>query len=212
MIDDTTGHAVSTTGRQAHQRFRLFDAMVLVAATAVGLSLARYSQMRYFAWEPAPIPDRVIYYGLILITRWFYGVLPVVYGLCAAVVATGLRSTRPRREEFTLRPGLAACTAALVALLAALIIRLLSYALGRPGVVWSKHPTDVLLATSYGYLWSPEAIDSMFMEAGVGSISAVIAVWSLQRLCGLWQPVPEWPDRLGRVLGSLFLVWALMPH
>jgi hypothetical protein len=37
--------------------------MVLVAVMAVGLTLVRYSQMRYFAWEP-PVPDRVIYHTL----------------------------------------------------------------------------------------------------------------------------------------------------
>ena len=211
MIDHTTGQAASTKGRPARPRFRLVDAMVLIAAMAVGLTLVRYSQMRYFAWEP-PVPDRVIYHTLIMISMAVYGALPILYGLCTAVVATGLRSTRPRREEFTLRPGLAACTAALVALLTALIVRLLSYAVGNPGVLWSRQPVDLLFATAYAYLLSPHALDSLLMEAGVGSISAVLAVWAIQHLCGLWHAVPEWPDRLGRVLGWLFLLWTLTPH
>jgi hypothetical protein len=212
MIDVPPDRAVSTKVRPARQHFRLFDAMVLIAAIAVGLAFVRYSQMRYFVWDEPLTPDRLSYHALIQLGKPVYGILPILYGLCAAVVATGLRSMRPRREEFTLRPGLAACTAALVALLTALIVRLLSYAVGSPGVLWSRHPVDLLFATAYAYLLSPHAIDSLLMEAGVGSISAVLAVWAIQGLCGLWHPVPEWPDRLGRALGWLLLLWALTPH
>jgi Sulfatase len=119
------------------------------------------------------VPDRVIYHTLIMISRAAYGALPILYGLCTAVVAIGLRSTRQRREEFTLRPGLAACTAALVALLTALIVRLLSYAVGNPGILWSRQPVDLLFATAYAYLLSPQAVDSLLMEAGVGVVLLV---------------------------------------
>ena len=212
MIDAPADQTVSAKGQPARQSFRLVDAMILIAATAVGLAFVRYSQMRYFVWEKPEAPDRVIFYTLAAIGRPVYGTLPILYGLCAAIVATVLRGARPCREEFTLRPGLAACAAALVALITAAVVRLLSYAAGNPGVLWSKQPLDVLLATADTYLWSPPAIDALLMDAGVGSISAVLAVWCLQRLCGLWHPVPEWPDRLGRALGTVLLLWALTPH
>ena len=41
---------------------------------------------------------------------------------------------------------------------------------------------------------------------------AILAIWGLQKLSGAWQPVAEWPDRLGRALGCIFLLWLLTPH
>jgi hypothetical protein len=50
------------------------------------------------------------------------------------------------------------------------------------------------------------------MVAGAAAIPAILAVWLVQLFCGLWNPVPEWADRLGRVLGSILLLWMLTPH
>jgi hypothetical protein len=212
MIDHTTGQPVSTVDRPPRRTFRLLDAMVLIATTAVGLAFVRYSRMKYFAWEPPVAPDRLIYHTLIMISRAVYGALPVLYGLCAAVVVSSLGSTGSRRKEFTtIRPGIAACTAALVALLTGLVFRLLNYAVGHSGVLWSKPTVDMLLTRGDAFLWSPPAIDKLLMESGPGSIAAVFAVWGVQCLSGLWRPVPEWPDRLGRALGWLLLLWALTP-
>jgi hypothetical protein len=97
-------------------------------------------------------------------------------------------------------------------LLAVLSAKLLAYAVGHPGVLWSKQPSYVLFATAHANFWSPDAIDALIQEAGVHAISATLAVWVLQRLSGRWRPVPEWPDRLGRALGWLFLLWALTPQ
>ncbi len=75
-----------------------------------------------------------------------------------------------------------------------------------------EHPCDVLVRTAYGAFCSPSAIDSLFAAADASAIPAVLAVWVVQLLCGLWNPVPEWPDRLGRVLAFILLLWMLTPH
>ena len=186
--------------------------MGVVAAVAGGLALIRYSQMRYFIWQEPIDSSRLVYHTLLHVGWAVYGSLPVLYALCAVVVLAGLRGTRPRREEFTLRPGLAACTAALVALVGSVVFRLLYYAIGRyPGIYWARHAFDVLIATAPG-LWSPNGIDELFQAAGDAAMPAILAVWMLQYLCGRWHAIPEWPDRLGRALGWIFLLWMLTPH
>jgi hypothetical protein len=213
MKNSAVDEASSATLGPSPRRLTLKGAMALIAATAVGLALVRYSQLRYFAWQEPANPDKLVYHTLLRIGYVLYGSLPVLYTLCAVVVLAGLRGTRPCRQEFSVRPGLAACTATLVASLAACVFRWLNYAVGSsPGVLWSKHPFDVLIATAPDQFWSPKAVDVIFMSAGQAAMPAILAVWMLQRLCGLWKPIREWPDRLGRALGCIFLLWMLTPH
>ncbi len=213
MTNRSTGEAVPTTSRPIPRRFTLIDVMILIAATAVGLALIRYSHMRYFAWEEPANSARLIYHTLYTVGHFIYGIFPLLYALCAAVVASIFRGARPWRGALSRSPGTAACFAALMALPAALVFRLVGYAVGRyPGVVWMPHPGGVLVRTAYGAFCAPRAIDSLFAAAGAGAMPAVLAVWLVQLLCGLWNPVPEWPDRLGRVLGFIFLGWMLTPH
>jgi hypothetical protein len=205
--------------------------MALIAATAVGLAFVRYSQTRFFVWEEPAVADRLVYHTLYQTGQVVYWILPVLYGLCAAVVATVLRGKRPWREEICHRPGPAACAAALVAMLAALVFHVLDYAVGKfPGVLWSAHDDlfgspaldrlvanrpsalDRLVAMAYDAFGSPRTVAWLFAAAGDGAIPTILVVWMLQLLCGLWNPVPEWPDRLGRILGLIFLLWMLTPH
>jgi hypothetical protein len=208
----TSADQAATTSTPSPRRLTLKGTMAIIAAMAVGLALIRYSQLRYFAWVEPASPDRLVYYTLLRIGYVLYGILPVLFALSAVVVLAALQDKRPRREEFCVRPGLTACAAALVALVAAVAFRLLNYAVGRnPGVYWAKNAVDVLIATA-SKLWSPEGVDQLFQAAGEAAMPAILAVWGLQRLCGMWKPVPEWPDRLGRALGWVFLLWMLTPH
>jgi len=187
--------------------------MALIAATAVGLAIIRYSHMRYFTWEEPARPGVLVYHTLYTIGHFVYGMLPVFYALCAVVVARVFRNGGTRPAALSRSPGTAACFAALVAMLAALVFRVVGYAVGRyPGVLWTAHPVDVIGATAYRAFCSPEGVDALFMTAGAAAMPAVMAVWLVQLLCGLWIPIPEWPDRLGRVLGFIFLLWMLTPH
>jgi hypothetical protein len=194
------------------RKFTIFDAMIIIAATAVGLAVIRYSHLRYFAWEEPAVSDRRVYHTLYTIGHLVYGVLPILYALCAAVVVSVLRRGRSWRDTLACSPGSAACFAALMMALAALVFRLLDYAARNPGVLWSDNPFDVFHATAYRAFCSPGAIDSLFSEAGAAAMPAVLAIWLIQLFCGLWNPVQEWTDRLGRVLGFILLSWMLTPH
>jgi len=130
MTNTSSAETVPFVSRPTPRRFTLFDAMALIAATAVGVAFIRYSHLRYFAREEPAVPDRLLYHTLYTIDAF--------------------------------------C--------------------------------------------SPRAIDTLFMAAGAGAMPAVLAVCLVRLLCGLWNPVPEWPDRLGRVLGYILLLWMLTPH
>jgi hypothetical protein len=212
MMNASADHEVAATRGASPRRLTLKGTMAIIAALAVGLALMRYSQLRYFEWVEPASPHKLVYYTLLRIGYVLYGSLPVLFAMCAVVVLAGVRGTRPRSQEFSVRPGLAASAAALLALLAAVAFRLLNYAVGRnPGVAWARNAYDVLIASAPD-LWSPKGIDQLFQSAGEAAMPAILAVWALQRLCGVWKPAPEWPDRLGRALGWIFLLWMLTPH
>jgi hypothetical protein len=212
MKDTSPEPAIPASTPPPARKLTLKAAMALVAATAVGFGLIRYSQLRYFAWDEPAASGRLVYHTLLHISKLGYGCLPVLYALSAVVVGAGLRGARPRREQFSVRPGLAACAAAQVALAAAIVFLILNYAIGRnPGVYWSTHSYDVLTNTAPG-LWSPKGIEELFAAAGDGAMPAILAVWMLQWLCSAWKPAPEWPDRLGRAVGWIFMLWMLTPH
>ncbi len=180
--------------------------MAVIAATAVGLASIRYSMSRAFVWEPPAQPRLPVYNTCYNVGKLLYGTLPILFALCATVVVAGLRGPRPRRQEFASRQGLAACATALVAFAVAAFLRLLGYA-----VIWMTRPIEVF-GEKAPELWSPEGIGTLFRYAGEGAMPAILTVWGLQRLSGTWQPIAEWPDRLGRALGWIILLWLLTPH
>ncbi len=197
---------VPLSDRPAARRFTLKDAMTLIAAAAVGLTFIRYSLSGSFTWEAPAQPGKIVYNTCYNTGKLLYGIVPILLALCATVVIAGLRGPGPRRREFATRPGLAACATALVAFAVAAFLRLLDYAM-----IWMTRPIEVFEA-KVPELWSPEGIAALFRYAGEGAMPAVLTVWGLQRLSGMWHPIAEWPDRLGRALGWIFLLWLLTPH
>jgi hypothetical protein len=111
-----------TTGRS----FLLSDAIVLVAATAVGFAVVRpyYSTMALLDWTP-PIPQAAPFNGWI---KGLWGCLvlaaPLVMAWTLAILSLRLRRPRDRWVRLVRRPGLVA------GLMAALVLawRLLGFA------------------------------------------------------------------------------------
>ncbi len=209
-----TAHDVVTASpnHPERRRFTIFDAMTIIAATAVGLALVRYSHAGYFGGEQAPQPGRPIFHTLSSIGTVIHGTLPVLYALCAAVVASIFRRACVWRDALSGSPGRAASFAALVSALAVLVFRALSYAAGNDGAFWLGHPVNLAHHTVFELFCSPDAMDSLFNDAGAAAPPAVLAVWLVQLFGGLWKPMPEWDDRLGRGLGFVLLLWMLTPH
>jgi hypothetical protein len=188
------------------RRFTLADAMVLVAATAVGLALARAfsgmvfptsSSFLYGGAVPGPLP------GLAPLSRRIVLGWPVVAMATLALVGLRLRRPRPPGRRLFAPPGVSACmVAAAVMALEALSTASLSI----PG--FFKAPLPGTLAG----LLEDGRVRQMWwtVHATVAdSVSyAVIAWWLAMALARRWRPERSWIDRAGRAVG---LLWIALP-
>jgi hypothetical protein len=172
------------------RRLTLFDALVLVAALAVGLA-ASCSYLRFlpgfsqvltgFSQVSSRIRDRIV------------AAVPCLAALSLAVIALSLRQPRQRFRRVARRPGVAACWAASLGFLFHLL------ADGRPVV---KH---------FNFFFWPEmalafsGVDIMWLSAG-----CVAASWLTLALAGLWRAERDWVGWLGRAVGvawiALFII------
>ncbi len=168
-----------------HRQFTLIDAMMIIAATATGLALDRavwldtalWSEIRF--WDGSVPRDfrSLVHIGVLL------SVLPAAM-LTVAALALHLRQPRDRWRRVCRRPGMAACLAAT----SPLVIGMALVGCARLG----KSDFTANLLLGYG----------LPLMAG----GAVAAEWSLLVLNGRWRPSPSWLDRLGRLVGLLWLV------
>jgi hypothetical protein len=201
------------------RKFLVSDAIVLVAATAVGLAVVKthHAAMTPLRWTP-PFSDVPRFLG------WVEGVgvclvLASPFAMAWTLAILGLRLRRPRApwRRLVRQPGLVAgLMAALV-----LVVRLTGFAtmclrvMGQPNLaVWNVAGAGgigrgggVFIGLPPGYLlWfdSDHFLNTMAM-IGV----AVGSGWVLLLLSGRWRPEPSWIDRAGRVLGWFWI--AILP-
>ena len=97
--------------RRLNRNFSLLDAMVLIAATAVGLAIDRYYWSKVPLWAgPMRWPLRGFIAAGIIFSAPLAGMFTI------AVLALQLRRPRYRLRRLLRRPGTAACWAATTAL------------------------------------------------------------------------------------------------
>ena len=190
--------------------FQISDALVLVAATGLGLAGCRFwlsaSKNGWDALWPTgaePMPKRLWLAAL--------GAIPIssilLLSWTAAVFWLRLRDPRPRRRQLWCQPGFLACVAAVyffawkcvgVGLLAA-------------AEVLTASPTP-LPKINYGDLVKELAfmlLSSHFApQANVGA--AVLLLWLVTWASGRCRPEPSWVDRSGRVLGAVWVCISLL--
>jgi hypothetical protein len=180
------------------QRFRLVDAMVLIAVAALALAMTR-SYLRCFSaldqlGSTEPINGRVM--G---VREWLYACVPPLVVLSAALWP--LRFTRPvdRFRRTARRPGLAVSYATWVALVLAL-------------VRWASDLRTLLTRTHFpdvGFL-SPGDIFVLRAVMTKDFIGSGVAVtWLLLWLGGGWRAESTWIDRLGRLLGVFWIAFGV---
>jgi hypothetical protein len=180
------------------QRFRLVDAMVLVAVAGLGLAMTR-SYLRCFSalsWVVSSEPINVRVMG---VREWLNAFVPPLVVLSAALGP--LRFTRPvdRFRRTARRPGLAVSYATWAALVLAL-------------VRWASDLRTLLTHTLFpdvGFL-SPGDIFVLrvvMMKDFIGS--GVAVTWLLLWLGGGWRAEPTWVDRLGRLLGVFWIAFGV---
>lgn len=185
------------------RRLGLLDAMILVAAVAVGLGWARYQATRsvylinYFGWmsaagAPLFLAGHPVSATLARIWRWLALSVPCVTTLALGLLIVRLREPRPRGGRVFVQPGAAACGA--VAVAATLeTVRLsisLLYQNGIAGVIANRDWRANLTA-----FFRPE-------DHGI----AVVAAWSALLLARRMRCERSAIDRLGRAVGVFWIV------
>ena len=178
--------------RNSPRRFHIADAIILVAATAVGLGLTRGSMVlgaiqekfinKYFPDGRLHPPEdgNLSDLGAFFLAPW---------SLC--LVALRLWPRAPSRGRVLRRPGFVATGTATIFM----IVRCAQFAIenardhsGPFNDYWLVHSVSEP---------SPIAI-------------AVLTSWTLMAAFGRWRPEPSWIDRVGRAVGFSWVAIALM--
>lgn len=164
------------------RRFTMGDAMFLVAATAVGLAMARAYDPDFTAARPAGFVRRSWGAPACLTAPW-------------AIALIGLRAAGPReRPRLLLRgPGMAACCALTLALLIATVLNV-THEIGRGGAGPGR------------------ASDRLFNSAWYNAADlipwAIGGAWFTLWKYGGRAPLADWIERAGCAIG---LYWCLNP-
>jgi hypothetical protein len=168
--------------RPQSRPFTLGDAMILLLALSLGLALARAGIV--FLWNyirSVPLVQfRTLVVALALLRTLNTLLLNFLFFLLPAFLILRLKRPRAPLRSLILQPGFAACAAVLAVFIASLPF--------------------VLLA--------PAGLAGQVIEIG-GQILLVVAVplvWVTLIVTHRWNPEPSWIDRLGRILGVLWMV------
>jgi hypothetical protein len=163
---------------QRNRQITIADGMVLIAATTVGLAMARsYGRSLY---EQIPMSSSLRTFLV------FQGTAPcLVFTLMLALIPLRLRRPRPNLSTLLRQPGFAACCAGAAAFAAGVLMTFM---------------TRNSMSNGYTafYFWASCASwgDSM-----------VPGAWLFLALSGRWRAKADWIDRLGRVLGAFWLLY-----
>ncbi len=168
--------------------FGVADAMILVAATAVGFSILPTNWWGYLhpsglrGWRAvaAALP-----FGLrCLVGPW------LAWTIAGGIIR--LRSPRPPIRRLRNQPGIVAFGAAGITFVVAIPSYVITH-LRWPGPAqpWLVHP------------WLADSVGGLLHSVPL----AVIAGWFTLWLGGRWRPEASWIDRLGRFFGSGWIVF-----
>lgn len=176
------------------RKFGLLDAMILVAAVAVGATSIR-PFLLYGLVTPEFFREFYSDSGLFVYTAYSDSVVrflgPWLASWTLAFLAIRLRKPRPRFRRLMRQPGTAACVAAafVMAVEGAMAMAVIG-AVGAPDL-------ENFYIKMLPYLFESAAV-------------AVAAVWSVAALAGRWKPEPGWVDRTGRVIGAAWIMTCIL--
>jgi hypothetical protein len=186
----------------------LLDAMTLVAATAVGLSVVRTYTLDILNIDLTPYP--LIPSFLLAIWVRIVALLPLPAIWSIAVFALGLRRPRPPLRRLVRRPGFVAtgavCLVAAIKLAGFLV--LIARTIGNRFYILGQSLVDSFIVTP-AYR-GPVRVGTIhatayFASSAMGISLAVAAAWLLLAVSGRWRSEPDWLDRLGRGLGTFWI-------
>jgi hypothetical protein len=171
------------------RRFTIADAMLLVAATAVGFGVDRIPGWILFPdlQERGNAASLAFNYSQ-AIGEIQVGSIPFLTAWTIAFLVIRLRRPRPALRRCLREPGMVGCCVATVGILV--------------NALWV-----LMLAIAY----APDPTADFFYRGGEVKVYAlhvgfaVIGSWVGLVLVRGWTPIPCWIDRLGRVLGLLWI-------
>lgn len=174
-------------GHPGNARFTILDAMAMVAAAAVGVTLSRwyYQDVMSIARPRA----RTLEYR-----SWVY--LATLLALPFAGALAWCRLRRPYRPARRLarEPGAVALLATAVSVVMIVIDQVLM--LGLPSPPGTRF---------IGGTWRPLVQPAGMLATVTGP--AICAAWSFQWLTGYWRPQSGWIDPAGRALGVIWIIF-----
>jgi hypothetical protein len=162
--------------------FTVGDAMILVVALSLWFGLARGGFV--FLWNyirTVPLSQfRTLVVELAIVRTANTLLLNLLFFLLPAFLILRLKRPRPPLQSLIRQPGFAACGAVIAVVIAFLLLALLI----------------------------PSGVAGEGVEIGsqVLSIAAVPFAWSTLIATHRWNPEPSWIDRMGRVLGVLWMI------
>ncbi len=173
--------AVTEIGRPRCRPFGLGDAMILIAALALGLALAGPGIIIIAdSIRTTPPKQFRTLAGAVSLGRFLNViVLNFLFFLMPAFLILRFRRPRPKLRALICQPGFAACAA----------------------------PVALLLVASPLALFAPTGLAGEVIENG-GQILSVLAAplaWVSLIATRRWGPEPGWIDRLGRIVGVLWM-------
>jgi hypothetical protein len=180
-----------TATTEKPRRFSILDAMVLIAAVAIGFvwtSHWRHSDAAGMIY-PSETDGPLLMHRVEVAAWWVLGLSHGVAVVTIALLVLRLRGPRIPVNELAREPGTVACTAVLLAAVADVCSKLnyLAY--------WA---TSDRKESPFSYIDIVLTPRSEFL--------AVAASWGLLAASGLWRPTPGWIDRAGVCLGLFWLV------
>jgi hypothetical protein len=165
-----------------NRRFSIIDAMILVGATALGLSVVRsWAGPVYFT--PGTSFSGKLTASMVVLTS-------VCLYWSIAILVISLRHPRAPLKLLCRQPGQAACLAVVLASLFILINNLPVVLHFRRSTRFFSSATDLLLAAS---------------TTTHQLAASIVVAWTVLVLSGNWSAVSGWIDRLGRTVGTTIL-------
>lgn len=184
----------------SERRFRVTDCLLLIAATAVGLGMSRAILSPEMTlprvWESASKGLQggwsLLFLAQLTAELMTVSLIPSLGAWTLGCLVLRLMRPRPPWRRCSRQPGGMAC---LIAMAAVAVSTALSVT--ARGLSSERYDDEAWLG------W----------QIMIGSIAVGVAIfwcWATLLLSGRWRSEPSWVDRLGRLLGGLWLVVTLI--
>jgi hypothetical protein len=190
----------------AQRRFTLLDAAVLIAATAVGLSIYRAAELekqRLALFDVSAFRPVWGWRGAVWDMRAdSERILPLLLPWSIALLTLRLLRPRPRVRRLAQQPGLVASVCATLAfgLLATWLV--LPAGSGRAVPGYLEDNFDYWFPTPH--LWAlPDAFRAGYAAPLVSF--TILGGWVGLALSGRWRPEPSWIDGVAQLVGLLWI-------